>query len=366
MDLEHQEKIELSRRMAAGCALGFAPEIFKGRLSLEGGRHGGLVRHHILRVSAELTPGIEESVKIACNNLGFPRALLEVYVSPQKDTNAFSSRDLGRALVVINSALVEILSKDELTFVVGHELGHFLLPEINQNDDESLESAILSRRAELTMDRIGLLACRDVTQACQAKLKMLSGLTERHLRMDVAALISEWNALANDEGAEQLQGSSHPPPGLRAKALLRFHSTEYFRNICGNSGGTTLSEANNAILEELVRFVDGSAERTIRDSLNKLSGWAAGFAASHGIKVRLASFRTNQCDAPEDYVRRCIGVIIQDTPEADRKEKALRKFHEYLTAATSVAPIRTSGYLSHIAKEEPALGDIISRIRIIK
>lgn len=366
MDPELEKKVELSRRMAAGCALGFAPETFRARLSLDGGRNGGLVRHHILRVSPELTPGIEDSVKAACDNLGFPRSLLDAYVSPQNDNNAFSSRDLGRALVVINSALIEILGKEELTFVVGHELGHFLLPEINQGGDDSLEGAILSRRAELTMDRIGLLACRDVTQACQAKLKMLSGLTARHLRMDVAALISEWNALAADDGAEHLHGASHPPPGLRAKALLRFHGTEYFRNICGQTGGSQLSEANTATLEELDRFVDGAAEQRIRDSLNRLSGWAAGFAASHGIKVRLASFRNDHCDAPEEYVRRCIGVIIQDTPEGDRRDKALRKFHEYLTAATATAPARTSAYLAHLAREEPPLGELISRIRVIK
>lgn len=351
--------------MAAGCALGFGPETFKGRLSLEGGKNSNLVRHHVLRVSPELTPGIEESVRIACDNLGFPRELLDAYISPQKDTNAFSSRDLGRALVVVNSAMVEILSREELSFVVGHELGHFLLPEINLGGDESLEGAILSRKSELTMDRIGLLACRDVNKACQAKLKMLSGLTERHLRMDVAALIAEWNALSGESAHENLRTSSHPPPGLRAKSLLRFHGTEYYRNICGQAGGTSLADANNSILEELGRFVDSAAEQSIRDSINKLSGWAAGFAAAHGIKVRLASFRTPDCDAPEEYVRRCVGVIIQDTPVGERQEKALKKFHEYLTAATACAPVATSNYLRHIAKEEPELATLISRIRVI-
>lgn len=366
MENEHQDRVDFCRRIAAGCALGFGPESFNRSLSLEGSKNRSLLRHHILRVSPELTPSIEESVMIACNNLGFPRALLDAYISPQKDTNAFSGRDLGRALVVINSAMVEIFSKEELTFVVGHELGHFLLPEINLGNDESIEGAILSRKAELTMDRIGLLACRDVNKACQAKLKMLSGLTDRHLRMDVAALIADWNALSGESAPDYLQTSSHPPPGLRAKALLRFYGTDYYRNISGQTGGTSLSEANNSILEELYRFVDRTAEQAIRDALNKLSGWAAGFAAAHGIKVRLASFQTPTCDAPEEYIRRCVGVIIQDTPLPERQEKALKKFHDYMTAAFACAPNATNKYLSNIVNKEPELGALISRIRIIR
>lgn len=358
--------VDRSRRMAATCAIGFEPGLFRAKLSLGGGRNDGLIRSHVLKVSKELTPGIEDAVSKACDNLGFPRAILDVYISPQSETNAYSSRDSGRALVIINAAMVEILAKEELTFVVGHEIGHFLLPEINTKGDDSLEGAIFSRWSELTMDRIGLLACRDADKACHAKIKMLSGLTERHLRMDIAALIADWNSHAREGAHESLLRSSHPPPGLRAKALLKFQGSDYYRNICGLEGGTPLSEVNKAALDELHRFVDGAADLAIKDQLNRLSGWAAGFAASHGIKVRLASFRTPNCDAPEDYVRQCIGVIIQDTPEAERKDKALRKFHEYLTSASATAPARTSAYLSHLAKEEPALGELISRIRVIQ
>jgi hypothetical protein len=365
MPRNHEQLVEGSRRLAATCAIGFDTDTFRGKLALGTGRNTSLIRTHVLKVSPELTPGIEDSVRVACDNLGFPRELLDVYISPQRETNAFSSSDHGRALVIVNAAMVEILGKEELAFVVGHEIGHFLLPEINAPRGDSLEGALYSRRSELTMDRIGLLACRDADKACHAKIKMLSGLTERHLRMDIAALIADWNSHAKEGAHEALLGASHPPPGLRAKALLKFQGSDYYRNICGLEGGTPLAEVNKATLDELHRFVDGAAELSIKDQLNRLSGWAAGFAASHGIKVRLASFRTPHCDAPEDYVRQCIGVIIQDTPEPERMDKALRKFHEYLTSATATAPARTSAYLSHLAKEEPALGELISRIRVI-
>lgn len=360
------QQVDLSRRMAAGCAIGLSGIDLSKKLSVEGDANRSLVRTHVLRVSAELTPSIEQSVSTACTNLGFPRELGDVFVSPDRETNALSSRHHGRALVIVNSAMIEILGPEELTFVIGHELGHYLLPELNIGGQrDSLEGALLSRRTELTMDRIGLIACRSVDKACSAKLKMLSGLTERHLRMDVAALIGEWNKVAGEGAPEHLQGSSHPPPGLRAKALLRFHGTDYYRSICGQDGGDALAEANKAILEEMDRFVDAAATKSIRDGLNKLSGWSAGFAAAHGIKVRLASFKTASCDAPEDYVRRCVGVIIQDTPEAERKDKALQKFHQYLEQANAIAPMATAAYLQHIAREEPPLGDLISRIRVI-
>ena len=87
------------RRRVADAAFRIpAPELNR-ELAQSAGKRDGALSARMLRINAALAPLIEEAVMLACRNLGFPREMVDVYVRPQQEINAYSSRDGERAVV---------------------------------------------------------------------------------------------------------------------------------------------------------------------------------------------------------------------------------------------------------------------------
>ena len=352
------------RRRLAPCLFRIPEPELSRQLSAEATLRDGSLSSHMLRVTAQLVPSVENSVLQACQNLGFPRDILDVYVKPNHDIGAFSGRDGSRAVVLINSLMVEISDQDELAYVIGHELGHFLVPEANLTDQRrSIEGCMLSRNSEFTMDRIGLIACRKVDKAVSAKLKLLSGLTSQHLRMDANALVAQWREVAQspDFGKSHLH-ATHPPPGFRAKALIQFFGSDAYAAATGLTGGEPIGQVNEAIGAELDRLIDDQARLLIADKLNKLSGWLCAFVASRGIKLRLADLRHGLCKAPSDIVEKCLTIVLQDTPEASRGKVGNDKLIAALQDACQLAPGHTRMYLQSVANASAELGPLLQQL----
>jgi hypothetical protein len=354
---------ECRRRIAAAAFRMPAAELSRQLVAEPTARDGNL-SSHMLRVTEQLVPSVEASVLQACRNLGFPREILDVYVKPNHDIGAFSGKDGGRAVVLINSLMVEISDQDELAYVIGHELGHFLVPEANlPGQRNTVEGCMLSRNAEFTMDRIGLIACRKVDKAVSAKLKLLSGLTSRHLRMDATALVAQWRevALSPDFGRSHLH-ATHPPPGFRAKALIQFFGSDAYAAAAGLNGGEPIAKVNEAIGAELDRLIDDHARVLIADKLNKLSGWLCAFVASRGIKLRLADLRHGVCKAPTEIVEKCLTIVLQDTPAAQQGKVGNDKLIAALEEACQVAPGHTRMYLQSVAQASAELGPLLQQL----
>ena len=73
-------------------------------------------------------------------------------------------------IITLTSAVINLLEFNEIKFILGHELGHFLLSHnIEENINlESQEGYIKKRAQEISVDRIGLLACKDINIATKA------------------------------------------------------------------------------------------------------------------------------------------------------------------------------------------------------
>ena len=343
-----------ARKIAVCCAIGLETEsVF--RTDRGSATDSRLVTSHMLKVGPSLTPLIEDCVENSCANLSFPRQLVDVYIAPSVESNAYCTTHDGRCAVVINSALVEALGPSELSFVIGHEIGHFLVPEFATSSRGSLEASIKSRRAELTMDRIGLVASRDLNMACLAKLKMLSGLSRRHLKLDVVEIISDWRRELTQGAHEMLTGSTHPPPGLRIHALVRFHGTSLYRSIVGLQGGTDPREANDEILDELGKYVDSRETSLIRASLIDLSCALVSLAAALGVAVRKSSFTSGCLDVNDGILRESVGNILSISVPEERLSLARNECVECLRRANAAAPELTSRYLKELEEKEPAI-----------
>ena len=137
------------------------------------------VRMQNLRVTQAIMPDLFQTVRDVSKRL-LLQVEPEVIVMPDAEPNAFV-RVPGvpgkPPFIVLHSGLIELLSLDELSSIIGHELGHAGCKHARSNDDESWAASKFhlenSRAAEISADRIGILAAPSVEAALTAEIKML-------------------------------------------------------------------------------------------------------------------------------------------------------------------------------------------------
>ena len=148
----------------------------------------------------------------------------KVFFSSMPYVNAFTSGGV-ETILCFSTALLNRLDDHELEFVTGHEVGHLMaehvisrllikvmlnggslaLPSIARYLSMPLSFALLkwARCSELTADRAGLLACRNVTVALNCMMKMAGGndkgVTER-TQLSLAAYVGQAMALERQNG----------------------------------------------------------------------------------------------------------------------------------------------------------------------
>lgn len=279
------------------------------------------VRSCGLRITKATSPELMRSVERTADTLTLTTPP-EVYVVNDPHANAcapaFGPRQ--RPLLVIHSGLVHLLRASELDFVIGHELGHLGMrhpaPSAHlegRSEFAALQSRLRQRYAEISADRIGLLATHSVYAAAQVMIKLASGLTSDLLAVDIDEFIGQ---LANDECGKWGLWQPHPALPIRLWALLRFgDSAEYARLVGVGRGTSSLRELDTEIadclaqtgagrlsqMEEEVFVIaltwlavalvmeDGRVEANEREALVRLVGReyakkALQFAAEHGQK----------------------------------------------------------------------------------
>ena len=160
---------------------------------------------------------------------------------------------------VIQIELIKLLKGAELQFVIGHEIGHFLLAhtiEDSVEDDQSPEYLIQQRAQEISSDRLGLLACQSLEAGVRAMMKTVSGLPDEFLRFDTNIFLKQ---LQNTNGIslEMTESSTHPSYLMRCRALLWFSMDDSLLYRRNNFSKATLRKLDNHIEKDLRRFVDG-------------------------------------------------------------------------------------------------------------
>jgi hypothetical protein len=171
-------------------------------------------------------------------------------------------------------AVVTHLDDDSILAVIGHELGHYLAhgphsplklnPYLAYLARESVKGSkrlrvrrlalAFSQAAELTADRFGLLACRNLEAALRLELVSVTGVPARALDADVYAYLDQCRALMDQALArdETAVGTSHPEHSLRAYALWLFSETAEYKQLTGHGTGTRTLREIDGMLRKLV------------------------------------------------------------------------------------------------------------------
>ena len=218
-------------------------------------------RSHLLASAIKITPALFPDLAQGLLKLGESMMLrdeVDCFVFADPVIQAFclphQSGERERFTVVISSALIERLRIDEIRFVIGHEVAHFLCGHWrypSEDEEGTLGDRLailrLMRAAEISADRIGMLACRSLEHACAAMIKVAAGLGEPHLRPDIPSLLGQFRELARGDGTESAIWTTHPIIPLRVRALLRFEPIhrKILRN--GACAGEDLVKIDDAV-----------------------------------------------------------------------------------------------------------------------
>ena len=233
-----------------------------------------------LKISKEITPDIYESLSEVCDALKLNSDQVKAYVTSSSEIQATCmSFNKEACIITLSSKILNLLSFEEIKFVMGHEIGHFLLSHNIEDTelDHSQESFIKKRAQEISVERIGLWACKDLNIATRAIVKTLSGLNEDYIRFDMQAFLKQ---LDDDAALKDTSGqfSTHPSFLIRAKALLRFSLSDQFQKYLNNSEGSNLEEIDQLIRKDLDLYIDKELRLDIKNSKEMVSFWGYAYA----------------------------------------------------------------------------------------
>ena len=157
--------------------------------------HGriALISNYV-KISNELFPSINLSIDRALKNINIKKDdKINFYLTASSENNAFCrvSPSTSHVDIVINSRLIELMSSEELSSVIGHELAHFLYkhylypdPGKSINETGYINKLSLSKAAEISADRVGLIACGNLKFSLQSLFKSITGLPDKYIQFD--------------------------------------------------------------------------------------------------------------------------------------------------------------------------------------
>jgi Zn-dependent protease with chaperone function len=159
-----------------------------------------------LRVTPKMFPRLHRSLTWACKILDVPEP--EMYVTVDPKPNAFTYGHT-KPFIQITSGLIDLLTDEELFFVIGHEVGHIKAGHVLYGTMARSISTIVTilgqatlgfgailgqglvialyewyRCAELTADRAALLCVQDIEPARDTFMKLAGGSTRLAAEMD--------------------------------------------------------------------------------------------------------------------------------------------------------------------------------------
>lgn len=228
-------------------------------------------RHNELQICEAVTPLLHDVMAHTARRLRMRTRQIEAYVFENPAVQAYCLVHNGDCcLVRFSSGIVNLLSPEELGFIVGHEIGHHLLGHAHvAPDDRSLEEQMAARASEISADRVGLLACGSIETAARALMKSLSGLPNRLVRFDVGRYLAQFGDTSMQADARM----THPSMGVRCRALLWFASAP--NALEGSMSARDRAAIDARVGKDLQRYMDMASIERIAVAERNLALWVA-------------------------------------------------------------------------------------------
>lgn len=215
-----------------------------------------------IKVNKNNFPRLNSIFENTCQRVNLEK-IPDLYIQQDLNINAFTT-GVERPIVVINSGCLEMLSYEELLFIIGHEIGHIKSEHVLYHQmanvlpilgdvigsatlglggllSTSLQVALLNwqRKSEFTADRAGVLNCQDIDAAITAMMK-LAGMPPRYYDKlnpkDFIEQAEEFEGFDEnnlDKIAKKLSVmfANHPWTVMRAAEIKKWFESDGYRNI---------------------------------------------------------------------------------------------------------------------------------------
>ena len=221
-------------------------------------------------VGEKQLPDLHKLLLEACQILDIDPPQLYVRQHPAPNAYTFAMRG-KQPFVVLHTALIEILTPEEIQAVIAHELGHLkcdhsvyltpvnllilaaaIVPNVGAVLAQAIQSQLLEwvRCAEFTCDRAALLATQNPKVVMSVLMKLAGGSPTLAPQLNLEAFVDQARAyddISKTELGEMVKSArtaqlSHPVPVLRAKEIDRWAGSQEYQKLVQNHGINYKSE----------------------------------------------------------------------------------------------------------------------------
>ena len=204
-------------------------------------------------------PHLHNLLLDACKTLDLEPPQLYVQQHPVPNAYTFAMRG-KQPFIVLHTALIDMLTPEEIQAVIAHELGHLkcehgvyltplnimilaasLLPNWGAVIAQSLQEQMLEwlRCAEFSCDRAALLATQNPRVVMSVLMKLAGGSPTLAPQLNLDAFIAQARAyddISNSELGELLKSAqtaqlTHPVPVLRAREIDKWASSQAYQSL---------------------------------------------------------------------------------------------------------------------------------------
>jgi len=215
-----------------------------------------------VKVDKEILPKVGNAIDTVFKRIKIENVFNFFITADNNQANASCSlmTSASRPDIVLTSRLIELLSLEELQFVIGHEVAHFvyqhaLYPNHNNVEERNLKLNILnlSRAAEISADRIGFLACANLEASLKANFKLASGLSDKHFNFKPSTYLDQLRDLEELGKSSTELWSTHPSFLIRMQSLIWFSMTKEYHEFFDikKKGTYSLSEVDDKINKKI-------------------------------------------------------------------------------------------------------------------
>ena len=220
-----------------------------------------------IRVEKEIFPTVGNAIEKVFKRLDLENEFNFFVTADNFQANAACSLmpSASKPDIIITSKLIELLSEEELQFIIGHEVAHYfyqhsLYPNLETASETNLKLNILNlnRSAEISADRVGFIASGSLEKSLRASLKLASGLSEKHLKFSFSTYLDQLREIESIGKSQSELWSTHPSFLIRIQALIWFSmSKEYHEYFDTKKKGVYDLKTIDSKIEKTIKKVVG-------------------------------------------------------------------------------------------------------------
>ena len=220
-----------------------------------------------IRVEKEIFPTVGGAIEKVFKRLDLENEFNFFVTADNFQANAACSLmpSASKPDIIITSKLIELLSEEELQFIIGHEVAHYfyqhsLYPNLETASETNLKLNILNlnRSAEISADRVGFIASGSLEKSLRASLKLASGLSEKYLKFSFSTYLDQLREIESIGKSQSELWSTHPSFLIRIQALIWFSmSKEYHEYFDTKKKGIYDLKTIDSKIEKTIKKVVG-------------------------------------------------------------------------------------------------------------